>query len=523
MAFYLQRATYLGARLGALALGTWVCFASPKPAAACGGCFHGVVDTSTSFVTDHRMALSISQTQTVLWDQVKYTGAPAEFAWVLPVRDGARVELAHDEWLSALDLATQVQVASPVTPCGGGFSGSGSGGGCGAVGSDNDFATSAGSSSGGNFMGNGDVTVVSQSVVGPYAAVTIRSTKALAINDWLVGNGFEIPENIAPTLAAYTREKFDFLALKLRPGVDVGRMRPVRVITPGANPMLPLRMVAAGIGAKVGLELYVIAEGRYRPKNFPVVEIDPKNVAWDGAANRSNYTQLVQQAFTSGNQNAWLVEASVQELAQTSSSSTGAGGFFGSGGRQSTGSLYEASCATKGYVTIPCDEATSTLMVTENGSADAGARDAGDGGDASTVDAGDSGTGTTPQQPSHCMKSVFACDTYDDLTTATKGSRVADLWVTRMRASLSPEACAAADLVLEPEPLQVQKSPNVIAASFTDPKFQPCPASNGSSSSNDNVLCGCNAPARAPWRGAIGFAGVAILLHGFMRRQRTKK
>jgi len=79
-----------------------VLFADERPAHACGGCFHSETDTNTSFVTDHRMAISISTKQTVLWDQVKYTGDPSEFAWVLPVSAGARVELARDEWDEAV-------------------------------------------------------------------------------------------------------------------------------------------------------------------------------------------------------------------------------------------------------------------------------------------------------------------------------------------------------------------------------------------------------------------------------------
>ena len=60
----------------------------PTPAEACGGCF--VPQSERTVVTDHRMALSISQQQTVLWDQIRYSGDPAEFAWVLPVRAGAK-------------------------------------------------------------------------------------------------------------------------------------------------------------------------------------------------------------------------------------------------------------------------------------------------------------------------------------------------------------------------------------------------------------------------------------------------
>jgi hypothetical protein len=70
-----------------LTVASTIALLDPGRAEACGGCF--VQPSERTVVTDHRMALSISTTQTVLWDQIRYSGDPAEFAWVLPVRAGA--------------------------------------------------------------------------------------------------------------------------------------------------------------------------------------------------------------------------------------------------------------------------------------------------------------------------------------------------------------------------------------------------------------------------------------------------
>ena len=86
----------------------------PVRAEACGGCF--VPQSERTVVTDHRMALSISPTQTVLWDQIRYSGDPAEFAWVLPVRAGATIELSNDAFFSALDASTQPVVVTRRRP-----------------------------------------------------------------------------------------------------------------------------------------------------------------------------------------------------------------------------------------------------------------------------------------------------------------------------------------------------------------------------------------------------------------------
>src|SRR5687768_16396043 len=91
----------------------------PRAASACGGCFVPPPDApqKSTVVTAHRMALSISPEQTILWDQIRYAGAPDEFAWVLPVKQGARVEVATDAWFDVLDAATSPVVYPPDLSC----------------------------------------------------------------------------------------------------------------------------------------------------------------------------------------------------------------------------------------------------------------------------------------------------------------------------------------------------------------------------------------------------------------------
>ncbi|MCK6593482.1 MAG: DUF2330 domain-containing protein, partial [Polyangiaceae bacterium] len=229
-----------------------------RDAHACGGCFHPVNETETTVITAHRMALSISTTQTVLWDQVQYAGAPSEFAWVLPIKPGAYIELSNDAWFEALDAATSTRVAAPQIQCqfqSGGFATSDSGGssgcGCGSYASDEASAapTFDGTGSSGGVQQPPPVSVVHEGSVGPYATVTLHANVPNALPDWLTMNGFAIDPSIEPIINAYAGEGFDFIALKLQPGADVRQMKPVRVVSPGAAPVLPLRMVAAGTGA----------------------------------------------------------------------------------------------------------------------------------------------------------------------------------------------------------------------------------------------------------------------------------
>jgi hypothetical protein len=65
-------------RLGLLTCGALAALSATTlettDAAACGGCFHPENQKETTLVTAHRMALSVSVEQTVLWDQIKYAG-----------------------------------------------------------------------------------------------------------------------------------------------------------------------------------------------------------------------------------------------------------------------------------------------------------------------------------------------------------------------------------------------------------------------------------------------------------------
>ncbi|MEO7110752.1 MAG: DUF2330 domain-containing protein, partial [Polyangiaceae bacterium] len=280
---------------GLAAIGSLVAM-RPREADACGGCF--VQQSESTEVSGHRMVLSISQQQTTLWDQITYSGNPAEFAWVLPIRGQVDVGLSSDTMFQALDDTTRVTVNSPSLNCG--------------------FQSCNGTSAGtgasfGDGAGGSGVSIISEKVVGPYETVQLKSSDPQALNTWLTSHGYSIPADVTPIIDAYVTEGFDFLALRLVPGQDVTAMRPVRVTMPGASASLPLRMVAAGTGAVTPITLWILGEGRYAPANMPSFEIDSKNLVWDWDTQSSNYSKLREAGFTASNGKGWLVEAGSPE------------------------------------------------------------------------------------------------------------------------------------------------------------------------------------------------------------------
>lgn len=264
-------------------------------ALACGGCFHP--PSMSTQVQGHAMVLSISQQQTTLWDQIRYSGDPTEFAWVLPVKGMADLELSSDALFENLGQDTAVTIEAPNLNCPpppNCFNG-------GSVGS----ASSAGVGGG----SGGGVGVVSDKQVGPFEVVQLKASDPGSLENWLSGHGYVIPPEVQPIVDAYVNEGFDFLAMKLVPGMGIDKMQPVRITIPGANPTLPLRMVAAGSGVTTSITLWVMAEGRYEPTNFNTFEIKQSDIVWDWDTMASNYALVEKDGFDKSKGFAWAVEA----------------------------------------------------------------------------------------------------------------------------------------------------------------------------------------------------------------------
>lgn len=293
------RRVVVGAALGLLGASS-LYFALERSAAACGGCF--APPENNTVVTDHRMVLTVSPQQTTLYDQIRYQGSPESFAWVLPIKGEAIVGVSSDTVFGVLDSLTSVQVIAPPRNCPP------------PIAQCNAPRSNAGATATGAEDGNG-VSVLRQETVGPYETVQLRATDPQALNRWLTEKGYRLSPEVAPVVAAYVNESFDFLALKLVPGKSVTAMKPVRVTTNGASPVLPLRMVAAGTGASVGISLWVVGDGRWEPQNFRSFVVKPEDLSWSWAQNASDFKAVRAKKNGDLGGSAWEIESS---LTQTS-------------------------------------------------------------------------------------------------------------------------------------------------------------------------------------------------------------
>ena len=412
-------------------------------AEACGGCFvpppHEGAEEST-VVTGHRMAMAISMDETVLWDQIEYSGDPEEFSWVLPIKPGAVLEVASDAWFDVLDAATGTVVGEPVVFCDdGGFEGGGSSFGCGCSSAD-----SAGGGDGDTVVPPEpeDVQVVSQGTVGPYETVTLSTDVPGALNDWLDDNGYQTPPEIQPTIDAYIEEGFDFIALKLAPNQGTGAMKPVRIRTPGASFVLPLRMVAAGTGPQTAMTLFVIAEGDHGVNNFAQNRVATNNLVWDFATGSSNYSELRLDALATDGGRTWIKTYArgdaffneiIDDLDGVSTVTYNSGG----GPLNTIAEAYFAQGQANGEAdpTAACrtawrDNGAYLKVVGEA---------CGDNGNCFDPDPG----------PGEISYLDYVCMGLDDLAVAMIGKHTRDVWITRLEANL-PRAALDEDLQLGP-------------------------------------------------------------------------
>lgn len=502
----------------ALAALTWasgvVLVSHPREALACGGCFHGVDEATPSVVTGHRMALAMSKERTVLWDQVEYAGEPSDFAWVLPVGEGAYIEEADDAFFEALEAVTATRVMSTVLTCNDRVFAQQESAGCaGGRPLEPVEPRSADVSQQGNVRG---VTVEHQGTVGPYETATIKSADPQALRTWLELNKYVIPADINPVIDAYVAEGAAFIALRLKPGVGVQQMTPVRVITPGASPILPLRMVAAGTGASVSIVLYVLAEGRYGAQDRPEAAIAAADMTWDWSMSRSDYAELRDEALKDG---AFLTSFAVPkgftaEIVTTDGSIAEYDVVDAAASMVEThtnlADLYFAQAAANDGLPNACAKAAATLRSLTPGTVVAAPCD---------------GDPMCTPPPASISAKELECDGHSDLATALLGTRPDDVWVTRLEANL-PRAALSTDLTLGASMSQ-SEVPNwhVAQKNINEPACGPSqPQGNASSSASDESRGCVLSPRSARASGAfLSAMAASALLFGARRLARRRR
>jgi hypothetical protein len=270
--------------------------------------------------------------------------------------------------------------------------------------------------------------------VGPYETVTLRSTDADALRTWLTGHNYAIPAEIEPVINAYVAESFDFIALRLSPGNGIQQMTPVRVVTPGGDYALPLRMVAAGAGEFVAITLFVIAEGRYAMPDLPESRVASSDLVWDFSRNQSNYLALRDAALGTNGGETYLTTYAKPGTFHTTATGPNGLVFYQTTGGTFANTFLDVYLAEADAAAGSCAGSVSLFDS-----------------DAEVVQA------CAPDDPNACDpvpegaldSRFFECGEATDLAAAMIGMRPANVWVTRLEMNL-PYSALDADCIVEP-------------------------------------------------------------------------
>ena len=328
-------------------------------------------------VTTHRMVLAVSPTRTILWDQFEWGGDSGEFVWLLPVRasEGVQVSVGSDEFVSALDRESAPRLLPPACAQTQGTSGNGrtpltspvpvplrSSNGVASPfeivtirnadapsavyrwlrsngysvthqplprtpsdagdvdGQDPDFIhgrdtgpsdpADAGpntpSDAGADDVGTGSVD----------AGDDHDATPASNEDSSIIVDASEAPPEVLErdsTLDYYVTRGSDFIAVRLRPGVTVNRIQPIRVTLPGYQPVLPLRAIRLGSADLVSLELLVISSSRMTVENQRSLEPGAIAIAYNTTSppmdTASDYTRALNDRARTDAYRSWFVES----------------------------------------------------------------------------------------------------------------------------------------------------------------------------------------------------------------------
>ena len=319
--------------------------------------------------------------------------------------------------------------------------------------------------------------------VGPYETVQLHSNDGSALTAWLTGHGYDIPDYTKPVVAAYVADGFDFLALKLVPGQGVQAMQPVRVTSMGAAPSLPLHMVAVGTGPVTGITIWIVADGRWEPSNFPTFTIQSSELAWDWLTSSSNYEQvrLNKEAELSGR--GWQIESSLElnqyrieeQLLQNVQYDTNQVGGYGPSPSADAGVRADAAATDAGADAAARDGAAAPHDSGRDTSAAEGADSGNDSAtgefydfDAGEYD-GDYGNPVIPMN--HATEAAAA-----DLAVLFAGIAAPNVRITRMRSDVAKSALSV-DMYLQAAANQAELSNELLPTQEIGEPY--CPIYNG--------------------------------------------
>lgn len=253
------------------------------PAEAC-GCFAPPDPTVPVVQAGERIVFAMKDGEVTAHIQISYQGPAQEFGWLLPLPAVPQLELGTDEVFNVVTnrtqpkyrLTRQYEGNCGFDPALRAF---------GAPTSDSESAGSGGSKSG------GASPLVIQDSVGPYDYAVLKADVKDDMVKWLNDNRYFIPVGTTDVVGPYIRPGAYFLALKLRSGKSAGDLQPVVLRYKSDLPMIPIVLTSVAAAPDMGIQVFMLGEGRAIPRNYYHTVINDALIDWNTGG--ANYNDVI--------------------------------------------------------------------------------------------------------------------------------------------------------------------------------------------------------------------------------------
>lgn len=272
---------------GVAALAVAVVLSWSRPVEAC-GCFAPPNAAEPIVQAGERILFAVNNGKVTAHIQIQYAGDARDFGWLLPLPSVPTLELGSDELFTRLSATTQPQYlvqSVPGTACArpsGGFM----------------LGCASPSLSGGKSFESQDAgtatPLVITSSIGPYDYAVLRADDKTAMLQWLADNRYFVPAGTDSAVGPYINPGAYFLALKLKAGAATGDVTPVVLEYPSSLPMIPIILTSVGAQLNMGVQVWLLGNGRGIPRNYHHVVLNDALLDWMNGA--KNYSELVTQA-----------------------------------------------------------------------------------------------------------------------------------------------------------------------------------------------------------------------------------
>ncbi len=272
--------------LGLVLVGLTLGYASD--ANAC-GCFTPPDPTVPIVQAGERILFAMSDGQVTAHIQIQYQGTAGDFGWLLPLPSVPTFELGTDELFTQLTSSTQPKYELKRVYEGScSFDPSRFNGGFGTP------SAAGGTNHGGGGSGGSDGSsgpLVYQDSLGPYDYAVLKADTKDAMLKWLADNHYFVPTGTDDAVGPYIRPGSYFLALKLKKGNDVGDLQPVVVKYQSDLPMIPLVLTSVAANPHMGIQVWMLGNGRAIPRNYYHTVINDAKLDWLTGA--QNYNDVI--------------------------------------------------------------------------------------------------------------------------------------------------------------------------------------------------------------------------------------